>query len=149
MTRRIMAKKIDESKTYLEEGLSTRETNLKEFCNNLMEKLTSELTSKLETQAERINQLENDKIHLQKQILELKKENIKNLVASEENEQYGRRLCLRIDGISIEKYESSEYTLHKVTEMWLKTDADIPDKVADKTQRVGPSNTATNSTYGR
>ena len=49
-----MAKKIDESKTYLEEGLSTQETNLKEFCNNLMEKLTSELTSKLETQAKEL-----------------------------------------------------------------------------------------------
>ena len=146
MTTRSMAKKIDESKTYLEERLSTQETNLKEFCNNLMEKLTSELTSKLETQAERINQLENDKIHLQKQILELKKENIKNPVVSEENEQYGRRLCLRIDGISTEKYESSEYALHKVTEMWLKAGADIPDKVADKTQRIGPSHTATNST---
>ena len=59
-----------------------------------MKKLTSELTSKLKIQAEIINHLKNDKSLLQKQVLELKKENIKNRVASEGNEQYGRRLCL-------------------------------------------------------
>ena len=53
----------------------------------------------MKIQAERTNQLENDKSLLQKQISELEKENIKNCVDSEENEQYGGRLCLRIDGI--------------------------------------------------
>ena len=47
--------------TYLEEWLSTQETNLKGLCKDLVEKLTSELTSKLKIQAERINQLENNK----------------------------------------------------------------------------------------
>ena len=46
---------------------------MKEFCINLVEKLTSELTSELKIQAERINLLENDKSLLQKQVLELKK----------------------------------------------------------------------------
>ena len=72
-----------------------------------MEKLTNELISKLQLQAERINQLKNNKRLLQKQVLELKRESIKNRVASEENDQYGRRFCLRIDGIPTEK-ESSE-----------------------------------------
>ena len=108
MATRTMDKRIDELKTYLEERLSTQETILKERCTNLVEKLPSELISKLKIQPERINQLENDKSLLQKQVLELKKENIKNRVASEENKQYGRRLCLRIDGILTEKRESSE-----------------------------------------
>ena len=64
-----------------------------------MEKRTSELISKSKIQAEWINQLENDKSLSQKKVLELKKENIKNRVVTAENEQYGRRLCLRIDGI--------------------------------------------------
>ena len=59
----------------MEERLTAQETNLKELCNNLVEKLTSELTSELKIQAERINQLKNDKSLLQKQVLELKKEN--------------------------------------------------------------------------
>ena len=67
----------------------------------------------MKIQAKRINQLENDKILLEKQVLKLKKENIKNQVASEENEQYGRRLCLRIDGIPTEKRKSSENVLHQ------------------------------------
>ena len=78
----------------MEERLTAQETNLKELCNNLVKKLTSELTSELKIQAEIINHLKNDKSLLQKQVLELKKENIKNRVASEGNEQYGRRLCL-------------------------------------------------------
>lgn len=41
--------------------MSTQETNLKELCNNLVEKHTSEHTSKLKIQAEEINQLENYK----------------------------------------------------------------------------------------
>ena len=89
MIPRTMGKNIDELKCYLEEGLSTQETNLKELCNNLPEKLSSELTSKLKSQAERINQLKNDKSLLQKQVLALKKENIKNRVDSEKNEQFG------------------------------------------------------------
>ena len=73
MTTITMDKKIDELKTYLEERLTTQETNLKDLCNNLVEKLTSEPTSELKIQAERINQLKNDKSVLQKQVLELKK----------------------------------------------------------------------------
>ena len=60
MTTRTMDKKTDELKTYLEERLTAQETNLKELCNNLMEKITSELTGELKIQAERINQLENE-----------------------------------------------------------------------------------------
>ena len=39
MTTRTMDKKINELKTYLEERLTTQETNLKELCNNLVEKI--------------------------------------------------------------------------------------------------------------
>ena len=145
MATRTMDKRIDELKTYLEERLSTQETILKERCTNLVEKLPSELRSKLKIQPERINQLENDKSLLQKQVLELKKENIKNRVASEENKQYGRRLCLRIDGILTEKRESSENVLHKVTEMWSEAGVEIPIEVADRANRTGPSYTDENS----
>ena len=137
MTTKTMDKKI-------EEQLTAQETNLKELCNNLVEKLTSELTSELEIQAERINQLKNDKSLLQRQVLGLKKENIKNQVASEENEQYRRRLCWRIDGIPSEKKESSENVLHKVTEIWMEAGVDIPNEVVDRDHRIGPSYTDKN-----
>ena len=81
---------------------------------------------------------------LQKQVLELKKENIKNRVASEENEQYGRRFCLTIDRIPTKKKESSENVLHKVTEMWTESGANIPNEVVDRAHRIGPSYTEKN-----
>ena len=80
----------------------------------------------------------------QKQVLELKKENIKNRVASEENEQYGRKLCLRIDGIPTEKKVSSENVLDKVPEMWTEAGVDIPNEVVDRAHRIGPSYTDKN-----
>ena len=118
--------------------MTAQETNLKELCNNLVEKLTSELTSELKIQAEVINQFENDKSLLQKQVLELKEESIKNGVASEENEQYRRRLCLRIDGTTTEKKQTNENVLHKNTEMWTEAGVDIPNEVADRAHRIGP-----------
>ena len=81
----------------------------------------------------------------QKQVLELIKENIKNRVASEENEQYGRKLCLRIDGIPTEKKVPSENVLDKVPEMWTEAGVDIPNEVVDRAHRIGPSYTDKNS----
>ena len=45
---------------------------------------------------------------LKKQVPKLKTLNIKNQSNSEELEQYGRRLCIRIDGIPAVKKESSD-----------------------------------------
>ena len=128
MTTRTINKKIGELKTYLEERLTTQETNLKKLWNNLVEKLTSELTSELKIQAEKINQLKNDKSLLQKQILEHKKENIKNRVANK-------------DRIPTEKKDSSENVLHKVTEMCAEAGVDIPNEVFNRAHRIGPSYT--------
>ena len=76
MTTRTMDKKTDELKTYLEERLTAQETNLKELCNNLMEKISSELTGELKIQAERINQLENE-VFYKNRLLNLKKKILK------------------------------------------------------------------------
>ena len=45
---------------------------------------------------------------LKKQVPNLKTLSIKNQSNSEELEQYGRRLCIRIDGIPAVKKESSD-----------------------------------------
>ena len=45
---------------------------------------------------------------LKKQVPKLKTLSIKNQSNSEELEQYGRRLCIRIDGIPAVKKESSD-----------------------------------------
>ena len=68
----------------------------------------------------------------------------KNRVASEKNEQYGRRLCVRIDGIPTQNKESSENVLHKVTKMWSEAGSEIPNEVVDRPHRNGPSYTDKN-----
>ena len=136
---RAMEKKIDELKVYLEQRLTSQEVNLKELCNNLVEKLKTELKNELKIQTEKINQLESDKSLLQQQVFELKKQNIKNQVATEENEQYGRRLCLRIDGMPTETKETSDMVLDKVTKIWKEAGVEIPNEVVDRAHRIGQS----------
>ena len=52
-------------------------------------------------------------------------------------EQYGRRLCLRIDGVPTEKNETSEEVFKKVTEMCKEAKLDIPEVVIDRAHRIG------------
>ena len=51
---------------------------------------------------------------LQKHILELKKQDVANQSEIEEIEQYGRRQCLKFEGVPIEKNKTSDKVLTKV-----------------------------------
>ena len=55
----------------------------------------------------------------------------------EELEQYGRRLCLRIDGVPSTDKETSDEVLEKVKSLALESGCDIPDAVIDRAHRVG------------
>ena len=44
-----------------------------------------------------------------------------------------------------QKEESSEYVLHKVTEIWSETGVDHPNEVVGRAHRIGPSYTDRNS----
>ena len=57
----------------------------------------------------------------------------------EENEQYGRRLCLRIEGIKPEKIENVDSCLNKVKNVLDSLGIDIPENVIDRAHRVGKS----------
>ena len=52
---------------------------------------------------EKIKQIESDKAMLQRNILEVKKENVVNQSEIEELEQYRRRQCLTFEGVPMEK----------------------------------------------
>ena len=56
--------------------------------------------------------------------IESLKKNTKNQDENEKLEQYGCRLCLRIDGVPVQKGETSEGVLKKVT--CEKANLDIP-----------------------
>ena len=55
----------------------------------------------------------------------------------EENEQYGRRLCLRIEGIKPEKDKNADSCLNKVKNVLDSLGIDIPENVIDRAHRVG------------
>ena len=65
--------------------------------------------------------MESENQMLKHQVLELRRSNISNQNNHEELEQYGRRLCLRIDGV-LTKTEAK---------------VDIPEPVIGRTHRTG------------
>ena len=82
---------------------------------------------------------------LQKHIIEIKKQNLTNQSEIEEVEQYGRRQCLRFEGVPTEQFEgvpteqneTSDKVLSKVVDMCKEAGGDIPDTVIDRAHRIG------------
>ena len=56
---------------------------------------------------------------------------------NEELEQYGRRLCIRIEGVPTIDNERSEEVLKKVQSLINKAECDIPDVATDRANRTG------------
>ena len=78
--------------------------------------------------------MESENQKLKHQILELRRLNISN---HEELEQYGRRLCLRIDDVPTKTNESSDDVLDSVKSLFKEAKVDIPELVIDRVHRFG------------
>ena len=74
---------------------------------------------------------------LQNQINELVIANKRNQKDNEELEQYGRRLCLRFEGVETEENETSEKVLEKVVSMCKEAGVDVPNETLDRAHRIG------------
>ena len=74
-----MDQKIDELKSFIEEQFCSRDKKLEEIRGNLLEKFRKQIelqfANELTKQSKRIEELKSDKIMLQNQILEIKKQN--------------------------------------------------------------------------
>ena len=68
-----------------------------------------------------------------KQVVELRELNINNQSRNEELEQYGRCLCLYIDGVPTVKNESSNDKLEFTKSLLKKTKTTVPDNVLNCT----------------
>ena len=66
-----------------------------------------------------------------------KKKILRNQQEIEELGQYGRRLCLRFEGIPTEKNETSDKVLEKIMGICNKSGVQIPDTVVDRAKRIG------------
>ena len=149
MRTRQMAKDIDEKieelKEHINQQLSVNNKHFEETCEKLFEKFKNEFkeefSKELKKRDEKIEKLESDKAMLQKHILEIKKQVLANQSEIEELEQYGRRQCLRLEGVPIEKNETSDKVLSKVMHMCKEAGVDIPDMVIDRAHRIGKTYT--------
>ena len=141
LTRR-MDEKIEELKTFfnskLEEKLGEQEKNLTNTLNNLISDLRNEFKKELQNEINKqYVKLESENKMLRKQVSELHKLNIENQTNNEDLEQYGRRLCLRIDGVPVVENETSVNVLASVKKLFDDAQVEIPDAVIDRAHRIG------------
>ena len=81
--------------------------------------------------------MESDKKLLQQQVTALAQQNKETQQRYDELEQYGRRLCLRIDSVPKQNNEKVE-DVFKFQEV---PDLEIPEVVIDRAHRIGPDYT--------
>ena len=72
---------------------------------------------------------------------ELRELNINNQARNEGLEQYGRRLCLCIDGVTAVKDESSDDVLEFTNSLFKEAKVSALDNVLDRAHRIGPNYT--------
>ncbi len=125
-----------EVKAYLDKHFALLPT--KDDIKSLKDEVVLLITEKLQEQEEKISALEEriDELEASHAVLE---SHVTHLRKSHENqEQYSRRLCLRIDGIELPQKgvnESGEEVLGKVKEIFDELEVDVPDMVIDRAHR--------------
>ena len=77
---------------------------------------------------------------LQQHVTSLKRSNEELITKCEENEQYGRRLCLKIKGMPRKEKERPDEVLEQVRKLSGEAESTIPDAVLDRAHRVSKCN---------
>ena len=118
--------------------MSEQEENLTKIFNNVLNYLRKEITKQIQNEIKsHCKYLESENQMLKHQVSELKRLNISNQNNHVELEQYGRRLCLRIDGVPTKANESSDDVLDSVKSLFKEAKVDIPESVIDRAHRIG------------
>ena len=149
-----MEQKLEDLKTYLNDKFQAQKEAIsdiaKDICTSMLKNfeiiLKEELdkqNTKILRQNERIEKLESEKGMFQKQVMELKHANIKMQEQIDDNEQYGRRLCLRFDGVPVKEKETSDMVLEDMKNIFEEAGIEIPDNVIDRAHRIGKGYTDT------
>ena len=142
MITRRMEDKLEELKSYFNTKFSEQEESLTQTFNNIIADLKKEITKEIQHKvSKQCKQLDSENKMLKKQVVELRELNINNQSRNEELEQYGRRLCLRIDGVPTVKNESSDDVLEFTKSQFKEAKIEVPDNVLDRAHRIGPSYT--------
>ena len=116
---------MDERIAKLEENFDVKFNDLREgmkaFIQNFFVEFTEEMKKifleQFSQQEERINILKLEKAMLQQQTISLKSAMCTSESNIEELEQYGRRMCVRIESVSVAENETSEDVFNNVLDM--------------------------------
>ena len=129
----------EELKSYLDEQFnSLADKNdisaMKEQVMALITNMSKEYGDKISALETKIDVLEAKNATLESHVTQLQSN-------QEGQEQYSRRLCLRIDGIGFPAngdQESSDDVLEKVKNVFTEIGVEVPDAVIDRAHRIGP-----------
>ena len=87
--------------------------------NNVLNDLREEITKQIQNETKsHCKPLESENQMLKHQVSELRRLNVSNQNKHEELEQYGKRLCLRIDGVPTKTNKSSDDVLDSVKSLF-------------------------------
>ena len=136
---------VKELKEYFDKRFNELKNSL-DVNNNTLENFKSGIESdlqKLEDKTDnKIKVLESDKKLLQLQVTALAQQNKEAQQRYDELEQYGRRLCLRIDSVPKQNNEKAEDVFKFVKGLIEEVpDLEIPEVVIDRAHRIGPDYT--------
>ena len=135
---------VKELKEYFDKRFNELKNSLD--VNNTLENFKSEIKSDLQKLEDKIDNkikaLESDKKLLQQQVTALAQQNKETQQRYDELEQYGPRLCLRIDRVSKQNNEKVEDVFKCVKGLFEEVpDLEIPEIVIDRAHRIGPDYT--------
>ena len=131
---------VKELKEYFDKRFNELKNSLD--VNNTLENFKSEIKSDLQKLEDKIDNkikaLESDKKLLQQQVTALAQQNKETQQRYDELEQYGRRLCLRIDSVPKQNNEKAEDAFKFVKGLIEEVpDLEIPEVLIDRAHRIG------------
>ena len=104
---------------------------------NEYQKVLNETTATVAMLQKQVSSLKEENIKMQKEAYKSYK-NIQNMC--EENQQYSRRLCLRIKNIPRNANETPKDLRESVENLFKEVDIDVPDCCLDRVHRISRSN---------
>ena len=138
MITRRMEDKLEELKSYFNTKFSEQEESLTQTFNNIIADLKKEITKEIQHEvSKQCKQLDSENKMLKKQVVELRELNINNQSRNEELEQYGKCLCLGIDGVPTVKDESSDDVLEFTKSLFKEAKVVVPYTVLDHAIELG------------
>ena len=108
-----------------------------DFLTEIKEQIKNEVAAAINNETKKHEELESIVAMLQQQVREYQKWINKLEDDSAELGQYGRRICLRIEGVPSAEQETSEEVLEKVKYLVSESGCNIPDAVIDRAHRIG------------